>query len=104
MRAEGFAAFIAIEQGRENPKRQSRGDKERVALQSCHDHVAQLVCLRTIFWQLTIVLDRRGLVTGGHPAVDPVRAIHHFAAMRDLLRVKETGNLDDHGLWEPLKT
>jgi len=33
MRAEGLAAFVAVEERREDPERQRRGDEQRVALQ-----------------------------------------------------------------------
>ena len=96
MGAERFAAFVAVEQRREHAERQRRRNEQRVALQGGDDRCRPTRAPPDCSPAAGGCPSPGRLMTRRHPAVDPARAVHDFAAARDLFGVKDIGNMDDH--------
>jgi len=97
MGAEGLAAGVAVEQGREYFEREGCGDEEGVVAEGFEDHLAHLTGGGVILGDLHVVLCPCGLMAGGDAAIDPFGFVEDFADAGDLVGGEDVGDGEEHG-------
>ncbi len=96
--AERLAAFVTVEQRRENLRGQCGGREQQALAERDKNHVAELTCGDGTFRQLVVALDLRRLKAGRHRAVDPFCGQENAACVSDLISRQDVWDVQQH-LW-----
>jgi hypothetical protein len=96
VRAEGLAASVAVEHGREDAERQRDRHEARTAREALQHHLADGLVRGTAFGDLRVALHLLSLVSRGDATIDPLGGEELLPGIGDLFLGEELGDCEQH--------